>query len=154
DLIHAHQYTPFFYGAAARLLYRRPPILFTEHGRFHPDYPRRKRMIANRLLLERRDRVAGGGGAGRPGLLRQGGCPPPRVGVVYNGVPLGRFAGNGSDRGAVRRELGLADGDFVAILVARLDPIKDHATAVRAIQEAGKHHPRTRLLLVGDGPER
>src|SRR5947209_13531305 len=29
-LVHAHQYTPFFYALAARLFYRRPPILFTE----------------------------------------------------------------------------------------------------------------------------
>src|SRR5947209_6007835 len=33
QLIHAHQYTPFFYGMAARLIYRRPAMLFTEHGR-------------------------------------------------------------------------------------------------------------------------
>src|SRR5262249_41513611 len=57
DLLHAHQYAPFFYGIAARLLWRRPPLLFTEHGRTFPDYPRSKRILANRLFLERRDRV-------------------------------------------------------------------------------------------------
>ena len=41
DILHAHQYTPFFYRAAGRLLGSRPPVLFTEHGRAHPDYPRR-----------------------------------------------------------------------------------------------------------------
>src|SRR5205807_18991 len=35
-LVHAHQYTPFFYGVAARLLCQRPPVLFTEHGRWVP----------------------------------------------------------------------------------------------------------------------
>src|SRR5262249_9723397 len=30
DLVHAHQYSPFFYGLSARLLFHRPPILFTE----------------------------------------------------------------------------------------------------------------------------
>src|SRR2546423_3463873 len=65
DVLHAHQYTPFFYGLAARLATRfagslpRRPILFTEHGRHQPDYPRPKRMLANRLLLSRRDRVVG-----------------------------------------------------------------------------------------------
>src|SRR5947209_3520073 len=53
DLVHAHQYTPFFYTLLARLLCRRPPVLFTEHGRHYPDYPRPKRMVVNRLLLER-----------------------------------------------------------------------------------------------------
>src|SRR6266536_3003325 len=30
DLIHAHQYTPFFYALMARLVYRRSPVLFME----------------------------------------------------------------------------------------------------------------------------
>src|SRR5688500_913491 len=33
DVVHAHQYTPFFYGAlAARLCRSRPRVIFTEHG--------------------------------------------------------------------------------------------------------------------------
>lgn len=154
DLIHAHQYTPFFYGAASRLFYRRSPVLFTEHGRFHPDYPRRKRKIANRLLLERRDRVVGVGEAVRQALIRFEGFPPRRVGVVYNGVPLDRFSGISSQRAAVRRELLIDDDDFAIVMVARLDPIKDHATAFRAVREVAHHLPRVRLLVVGDGPER
>ena len=31
-LLHAHQYTPFFYAAVARGLGRRPPIIVTEHA--------------------------------------------------------------------------------------------------------------------------
>ena len=46
------QYGPFFYALLARWGYRRPPILFLEHGRHFPDYPRRKRILANRLLLD------------------------------------------------------------------------------------------------------
>src|SRR5438067_9821303 len=68
DLVHAHQYTPFFYSLMARFLYRRPAVLFTEHGRHYPDYPRRKRMLANRFLLQRRDRVVGVGEAVRQAL--------------------------------------------------------------------------------------
>ncbi len=51
DVLHAHQYAPFFYSAASRLVGWRPPILFNEHGRHQPDYPRRKRILANRVLL-------------------------------------------------------------------------------------------------------
>src|SRR5262245_55930534 len=106
DLVHAHQYTPFFYSLAARLLYRRPPVLFTEHGRAYPDSPRRKRMIANRLLLERRDRVVGVGESVRRALIDNEGIPAERVGVIYNGIDAAAFADRG-DRAEVRRELGL-----------------------------------------------
>ena len=37
-VIHAHQYTPFFYAALAKLLRRgRPRLILTEHGRHYPD---------------------------------------------------------------------------------------------------------------------
>src|SRR5207253_9335476 len=108
DLIHAHQYTPFFYALAARLLYRRPPILFTEHGRWVPDYPRPKRIIANRLLLQRRDRVVGVGEAVRQALIANEGIPARRVGVIYNGIDLTPYR-KPAERAAMRRELGVAE---------------------------------------------
>lgn len=154
ELIHAHQYTPFIYGIGSRLLYRKPPVLFTEHGRFFPDNPRRKRLIANWLLLERRDRVVGVGEAVRQALIRNEGIPERRVGLIYNGVPLDRFVGHEGEREAVRRELSLSPGDFVVVMIARLDPVKDHCTAVRAIGELATRGPNVRLVLVGDGPER
>jgi glycosyltransferase involved in cell wall biosynthesis len=153
DLIHAHQYTPFFYGVTARLLYHRPPILFTEHGRHHPDYPRRKRIVANRLLLSRRDRVVGVGGAVRQALIQNEGIPADRVGVIYNGINVAPFADGAVDRAAVRRELGVAAEDLVALQVARLDYLKDHATALRTVKRLADWQRPVRLVLVGEGPE-
>jgi glycosyltransferase involved in cell wall biosynthesis len=154
DLLHAHQYTPFFYGLTARLLYRRPPILFTEHGRAFPDRPRLKRLIANRLLLERRDRVVGVGQAVRQAVVHNEGIPARRVSVIYNGIDLAAFANGAPGRDSVRRGIGVGDRDFVMVLVARLDPLKDHATAVRTLEEVRRLRPDARLILVGEGPER
>jgi glycosyltransferase involved in cell wall biosynthesis len=151
--IHAHQYTPFFYAAAARQLGRPVPVLFTEHGRHFPDFPRPKRMLANRLLLGRRDRVVGVGRAVCDALVRNEGIPAERVGLVYNGIDLGRFAHGPSLRAAVRRELGLGAADLVLLQVARLDCLKDHATAVRALGRVALRRPDARLVLVGEGPE-
>jgi len=39
-------------------------------------------------------------------------------------------------------------------MVARLDPIKDHLTAIRACAAAAERVPTLKLLIVGDGPER
>lgn len=154
DLVHAHQYTPFFYAAAARLPWRSPPILFTEHGRQYPDYPRHKRIFANRFLLRGRDRVVGVGEAVRQALIHNEGLPPTRVQVVYNGIAAADFAHASEERVSVRRELGLTADDFVLMLVARLDPLKDLATAVRTVERVAREQPGTRLLLVGEGPER
>lgn len=153
DVVHAHQYTPFFYGLAARLRGPWRPILFTEHGRHQPDYPRPKRMIANRLLLSRRDRVVGVGEAVRRALIDNEGIPDRRVGVLYNGIDVDAFAA-AADRLTARRELGATPGEFVLLQVARLDYLKDHATAIRTLARAVAQVPQTRLVLVGDGPER
>jgi glycosyltransferase involved in cell wall biosynthesis len=153
DLLHAHQYTPFFYSTMARFFYRRPSILFTEHGRHFPDYPRRKRMIANRLLLKGRDRVIGVGEAVRQALVRNEGMRAERVGVVYNGVDLTPFQHGSSQREIVRREIGVEATGPVILQVARLDYLKDHATAIRMLERVVRVRRQARLVLVGDGPE-
>src|SRR5262245_55813187 len=153
DVIQAHQYTPFFYSATARWLGRRVPVLFTEHGRHFPDYPRRKRIVANRLLLGRRDRVVGVGEAVRQALVRNEGMAPDRVGVIYNGIDLGRFAGATVDRSALRQEVGAGPDDLVLMQVARLDYLKDHATAVRTLGRVAASRPEALLVLIGQGPE-
>jgi glycosyltransferase involved in cell wall biosynthesis len=153
DLVHAHQYTPFFYGMTARILCRRPPVLFTEHGRWYPDFPRRKRIFANRLLLERRDRVVGVGQSVRKALIDNEGFPSHRVEVIYNGVNLAPFAQAVPERSAVRAELGIDQGEWLVLQVARLDALKDHATAVRTLARVIGHGIRAQLVLVGEGPE-
>jgi sugar transferase (PEP-CTERM/EpsH1 system associated) len=153
-LIHAHNYSPFSYALMARLLYRRPPVLFTEHGRHHPDRRVAKRVMFNRLLLQRRDRVIGVGAAVRQALILNEGMAADRVGILYNGIDPDQFASDVAERATVRRQLGLGPDDFVILQVARLDPLKDHATAIRMMQRVTRHCPSAKLLLVGDGPKR
>ena len=92
DIVHAHQYGPFFYGLTTRLLGLRRPILFTEHGRHQPDFPRPKRMLVNRLLLSRQDRVVGVGASVRQALVANEGIPARRIKVLYNGIDVDAFA--------------------------------------------------------------
>ncbi len=154
DLIHAHQYTPFFYTLGARFFGGSVPILFCEHGRFHPDYPRRKRMLFNRLMLRRDDRVVAVGEGVRQALIDNEGIPAQRVEVIYNGVHLAPFRERTGARASVRGELGLRDDEFVVAQVARLDYLKDHLTAVRTIERLVGQGASVKLLLVGEGPER
>jgi glycosyltransferase involved in cell wall biosynthesis len=157
DVVHAHQYSPFFYGSAARMLAGRASVVFTEHGRDFPDIRRPKRVWANRLvLLRRRDRVVGVGESVRQALVQNEGIPARRVETIYNGVDLSPYAGvpDLTDRAEARREMGLGDNDLGIIQVARLNFMKDHATAVRTMARLATGCPETRLILVGDGEER
>ncbi len=153
DLVHAHQYTPFFYALGARKWRSHPRLLFTEHGRWYPDYPRRKRILFNRLMLRHSDRVVGVGEAVRRALIDNEGIPAARAGVIYNGVDVVEFDGVAAQRESVRRELGIGDDDLVVIQVARLDHLKDHATAIRTLARVARQRDDVRLLVVGEGPE-
>jgi glycosyltransferase involved in cell wall biosynthesis len=128
--------------------------VFTEHGRHFPDHPRPKRKIVNRLLLGRRDRVVAVGRSVKTALVENEGIPARRVEVIANGIDTDRFVPAPAARAEVRAELGLAANDFAVMMVARLDPIKDHVTAIRACARASGAIPGLRLVVVGDGPER
>lgn len=154
SLVHAHQYTPFFYAVASRQPWRNRPVLFTEHGRFYPDRPNWKRMVFNRSLMRRRDRVVAVGSAVRRALIDNEGIQRARIEVIYNGVDPSGYLDVTNVRAHARQELGLAEDDFVVVQVARLDPLKDHLTALRTVRRLAEQLPQVRLLLVGDGPQR
>lgn len=154
DVVHAHQYGPFFYSSLSRLFRHGTPILFQEHGRDYPDYPRPKRKWANRVLLRPRDRVVAVGQCVRQALVENEGLDANRVEVVYNGVDLRRYELAKNERASVREELGLASDQTLIIQVARLNRLKDHGTALRAMARLVERQPRAKLVLVGDGEER
>jgi glycosyltransferase involved in cell wall biosynthesis len=77
------------------------------------------------------------------------GYRPRRSEVIPNGVNTGKFRPDAADRAALRAELGLPEDAVVAIHVARLNPMKDHASFLKAMQAL----PHLRGLLVGAGTE-
>ncbi|WP_145122972.1 glycosyltransferase [Rosistilla oblonga] len=156
DLLHAHQYTPFFYSALARLLHRAPvKILFTEHGRHYPDIVSPKRRWANRLLLQRYADVTTACCDFSTRALQQIEGFSAAVTLV-NGVDLGQLPprGDQASQADLRRRLGLDLDRPYAACIARFHPVKDHAMLIRGWQLVHQQRPDARLLLVGDGPER
>ena len=160
QLLHAHQYTPFFYASLSRgllgSLIARPRLLFTEHGRHYPDIRKTKRVLANKLLLRHRDRVTAVGKFVKQALVNNEGIRENRIEVVYNGIDTRVFQADptGQIRRQVRDELNIAQDRPVVLQVARFHPVKDHQTAVRGFAAAASSFDAARrplLLLVGDG---
>ncbi len=110
-------------------------------------------MVANKLLLRRRDHVVAVGEHVRQALVNYEGFPQKRVRVVYNGVDLEQFDAPTASKDELRKQLGLPSG-FLLVQVARLHPYKDHATAIRTVQRLATEHPDIHLVIVGDGEER
>jgi glycosyltransferase involved in cell wall biosynthesis len=82
-------------------------------------------------------------------LLRAG-IPGERIEVIYDGVDSAALRRELFDRKAVRRSLGIEDGEFVALMIARLAKQKRHDLVLEAVAVLAARNPAVRLLLVGD----
>lgn len=90
--------------------------------------------------------------AGRVRCVRTG-FPEAKLVVVRNGIDTEAFRPSAAQSAAVRAEIGLSPEDRVVGLVARLDPVKDHATFLRAAALVLRRRPGVRFLCVGGGPD-
>lgn len=85
------------------------------------------------------------------------GVPASKLGLIYNGLDMSRFA-QIEPRDQARAGLGLSPDDFVMVTVANLIPYKGHADLFAALGRARSGLPQNwRLLVVGRddgiGPE-
>jgi glycosyltransferase involved in cell wall biosynthesis len=77
------------------------------------------------------------------------GYRPRRSEIVVNGIDVEQFRPDASRRSAVRRDLGIGDDSVVVAHVARVTPMKDHASFLQAMA----HIPDVRALLIGTDTE-
>jgi L-malate glycosyltransferase len=149
-VVHCHHYSPFVYGALARLWYPSLRVIYTEHGRLSDAAPSAKRRLANVVLGHVPAAVFAVSNELRQYLIAQG-LPASRTGVIYNGIDPGSMPCE-ADRQEARRRLGACDRTLVIGSVARLDPVKDLGSLIRAV--ALLSDVPVLLAIIGDGPER
>lgn len=114
---------------------------------------------AGRVLLELEarlsplaDMVIANSEAGRSLCLARG-FPPGRLRVVPNGVDTRRFRPDPEAGALLRGRWGIGGDERLVGLVARLDPLKDHATFLEAAAQLAALRPDARFVCVGGGPE-
>jgi glycosyltransferase involved in cell wall biosynthesis len=86
-------------------------------------------------------------------LLRKQGLPAAKLRVIPNGIDVGLFHPDHEAGARVRQNWGVAEGSPLIGLVARLDPMKDHPTFLKAAALILAQRPETRLVCVGGGPK-
>ncbi len=71
--------------------------------------------------------------------------------VVYNGIVMDRFCSDGTEKDAVRKELGIPKNSIVIGTAGKLHLYKGMLELVNALARVVVQHPDAFLLFVGDG---
>jgi glycosyltransferase involved in cell wall biosynthesis len=80
--------------------------------------------------------------------------PADRIRVVHYGIDAEPWVASPDERRQLRARLRVAPDEVVVAATSRLIPGKGHADLIDAFGHARSAHPRMRLLIAGDGPER
>ena len=148
DIVHTH-------GAlsgriAARLCGRK--IVFTRHSAFPPS-PRTTRGIGKLLFKTINEWLADAIIAVGPvcaDALFACGISQKRVFTFFNGV-LPIQPRTDDEKSALRPLYGINDGDFVASIIARIEPYKGQMTVVDAAAELARQDLYPKIIIAGTG---
>ncbi len=151
DVVHPHNLAPLLFGGIpARLLGPgRPRVVYSEHNQIYRADERARRRFRRYVRLA--DAVVAVSHDLRRTLVDGLGVSPP-VRVLHNGIDASAFPD--ADGTAVRRELGVRDGEFVvgtAVVISEQKGIRYLLDAARIARAAD---PTVRFVIGGDGPLR
>jgi glycosyltransferase involved in cell wall biosynthesis len=154
EVVHSHDaYTSVYATVCARLAGVRG-IIASRRSWASPHLKGRI-MRANRAAYRLAHRVVGNSPSVSRLVEREAGLPAARVVTIPNFLDPKAFEPlEPSERARLLAELGVPAGAFVVGIVARLSPVKDHATLLRAVAELRRSLPSLHAVLVGGGPER
>lgn len=151
DVLHCHQYTPWVYGCIAAM-FTSTKVIFTEHGRFYPDFGTWKRKLVNPILCRFSSQITAISKATKEALIKYENIPEQKIEVIYNGIePL---TIDEYEVAELKTRFNITKETQVLGTVARLDSIKNHKMMLNAFAQVLKGNPKTVLIIVGDGEER
>ncbi len=153
NIIHAHQYTAYFYSLMSSfLMNKRPKLVYTEHGRHYPEVFRWKRAVINQVLHHFTHSFVAVSEAVKESLVKYEKLPAKKIKIVLNGIDMGEFSSK--KRPGLSKELGLMDGDLVVATMSRLIEAKNHQMLIKAFPSVLEKVPNAKLMIVGDGEYR
>ena len=153
DVVHSHDMYSNLFAVPWGRFARRPVVISS--CRWWHSLPDRKLRIGNRLAFRMSDCVLVNSPTLARAVSRIDGVAPARIRVVPNFADDQAFATPADERGRIiRSKYGIADDALVVGCVARLTPVKDHASLLHAASMLKERFPRLQIVLVGDGPIR
>ena len=152
DIAYATHLQTNAYLAFASLFSRSTKVVLGYRGSGRLNFARR---CINLLLARMADLIIVNSTSEREMLVYGTPACLPRIRLIYNGVELRQIEDDSKDGKEFRGQLP-RDWQSLRIIgsIGRLHKVKGHDYLIRAFAALNKDYPESRLLLVGDGPER
>ena len=152
-VVHAHDmYSNVFTAPWARLA--RVPVVIASRRWWH-SLPNAKLQLGNRMAFQMATAVLANSPQVARSVVETDGVPEERVWTVTNFVDDRAFdVLPAEQRQANRSAWGIPEKSLVIGCVARLVPVKDHATLIHAFSDLRETIPAAHLVLIGDGESR
>jgi glycosyltransferase involved in cell wall biosynthesis len=150
QIVHAHDvYSNIFASVWAPVA--RVPVLITSR-RWWTSLPNWKLKLGSRFTVSRSDAVLANSKAVAELVTTESGAAAGKVWTVTNFADENAFGfASDEERARLRRGWNAPEGAVVIGCVSRLDPLKDHATLLRAFAVVRARHSEAFLVLIGDG---
>lgn len=155
DVVHTHNPSPMLYAVPLARGMGVHAVVHTKHGA--NIYGARSLHAARLVARMTTAFVACSQGTAVTARQKER-VPAHLMRVIPNGIPLGDFDPTHTERGRIRRDLGIPESALVIGTVGRLASEKDQQLLLAAtaplMGRPGKAGVELHVVLVGDGPER
>jgi glycosyltransferase involved in cell wall biosynthesis len=150
DLIHAHGYGAGNFGRLAGMICGIPAIVHAhDDDRYYPLY----QNLADRLLRNYTDMAIAVSESVKNSCINKRHIREDKTFVIHNGIPLQDFLSPEADIVQKERERLGIEPDFMVIgTVAKLREEKGTRYLIESAAKVMDLHPKTNLLIAGDGP--
>jgi len=150
DIVHSH--SGCWHKAAIAGKYSRVKgIIYTEHGRLVPD--NNSVIMLDRIVSRLTDYIVPVSLDLSEYLKEVVRLNHGKIHRIENGIDTSKFYPREKNK-ELMEELRISEDVFIIGNIARLAPVKDHVTLIKAFDIARKTYPNMRLVIVGDGPEK
>jgi sugar transferase (PEP-CTERM/EpsH1 system associated) len=149
-ILHTNNFTSWLYGVLASRGVKGVRHIHTEHS----NVKRKRRGWGEKLLCHYTDFVICVSDDVRDFMINNQSIPEKQLRVIHNGVDSDKFSPSAERKEHIRTQLGIRYNRPVVGIVARLDPIKDHRTLLKAFALLSDNIPDALLLIIGDGEMR
>ena len=152
DAILSHNFTPIFYGSIAARLAGVPLVFSIQHNsRFFSEG--KKRIFAFKLLSFLNSKIIAVSQDIYSHCTTSTNIPHRKLQLIYNGVNTEKFLPIEPPE-SLYNELNILKTNFIVGQVCRLSPEKNLSCLLYAFKEFHKFQNDSKLLLVGEGPDK